>query len=658
MQVKPFLFTLLIAALTACSVDDNSHKQVAHEDTDASKHNVPVMEVLNREVGESRRELDEIIAMPMTGTAADNAIISSSREAHVRLQSADQMIGKTANASATRQYLYNPPASGNFRHANQPLYRESYQHLDVSEVLRVAASPVSTFSIDVDTGAYANTRRWLNQGQLPPQDAVRVEEFINYFDYDYPFPGNTQAPFQASTEIAPTPWNANTHLLRIGIQGYKVSREKLPASNLVFLIDVSGSMNSADKLPLLQQAMGMLVSQLDARDSISMVVYAGASGVVLPPTRGNRKADILNALNQLQAGGSTNGAAGIELAYQMAQQNFVKDGVNRVILATDGDFNVGQASTEELIDMIQRKREAGIALTTLGFGSGNINDHLLEQLANEGNGNYAYIDRLSEAKKVLSDELSSTLLTIAKDVKIQVEFNPASVSEYRLIGYENRALNEQDFNNDKVDAGEIGAGHRVTALYEISLVGGKGDRLSDRRYPENSTNFENSGTTDVRDTDFDHELAHLRIRYKLPQESTSRLIEAPIMDSGINAHGSDSFEFAAAVAAFGQKLRGGKYLNDYSYADIAQLAAAARGKDQQGYRSEFMQLVKLAGALDHNANISHAEATQSGFTQTQVTQTGATQTGFMQTQATQTGVTQPQVTRTGVTQDGFTDDNG
>lgn len=555
MQIRPFLISLSIAALAACSADDNSRQQVAHQD------------------------------------------------AYARAQNADQMAANTGIASPARQYLPAAPAAGNFRHASEPLYRENYQHLDVSEVLRVATNPVSTFSIDVDTGAYANTRRWLNQGQLPPQDAVRVEEFINYFDYDYPFPENTQVPFQASTEIAPTPWNANTRLLRIGIQGYKVARDKLPASNLVFLIDVSGSMYSADKLPLLQQAMSMLVNQLDARDTISMVVYAGASGVVLPPTRGNRKADILNALQQLQAGGSTNGAAGIELAYQTAQQNFVKGGVNRVILATDGDFNVGQASTEELIDMIQRKRDAGIALTTLGFGSGNINDHLLEQLANEGNGNYAYIDRLSEAKKVLSDELSSTLLTIAKDVKIQVEFNPASVSEYRLIGYENRALNEQDFNNDKVDAGEIGAGHRVTALYEISLVGGQGKRLPDRRYPANSV------SPDARDSNFDHELAHLQIRYKLPQESTSRLIEAPIMDSGINAQGGASFEFAAAVAAFGQKLRGGKYLNDYSYADIAQLASNARGKDQQGYRSEFMQLVRLAGTLDHNSNVTQTGAT-------------------------------------------------
>jgi Ca-activated chloride channel family protein len=319
--------------------------------------------------------------------------------------------------------------------------------------------------------------------------------------------------------------------------------------------------------------------------------------VVLPPTHGNRKADILAALQQLQAGGSTNGAAGIRLAYQMAQQNFIQNGVNRVILATDGDFNVGLASTEELIDLIQRKRKAGIALTTLGFGSGNYNDHLLEQLADEGNGNYAYIDRLSEAQKVLSEELSATLLTIAKDVKIQIEFNPAQVSEYRLIGYENRMLNEEDFSNDKVDAGEIGAGHRVTALYEISLTGSNGQRLSPRRYQSDTT-------SSVAGAEFSNELAHLRIRYKLPNESVSKLIQAPVMDSGINARGGDSFNFAAAVAAFGQKLRGGTYLEDYSYSDIAQLARQSRGNDPHGYRSEFMQLVNLANTLDQTNNVT------------------------------------------------------
>jgi Ca-activated chloride channel family protein len=618
MQVKTFLFSLSVAALTACAVEDSSQQQVVHEETENNPQSTHVIEQVNQHAKDSRHELDEVMVIAKEDKTSGDVRLPQRQEmqAHTSIQdisttnvgASHALVKKmSAEQAGGRYYPVTPSPPGYIRQANEPLYRENYQHLDVNELFRVASDPVSTFSIDVDTGAYSNMRRFLNQGQLPPQDAVRVEEFINYFDYDYPFPKSTKAPFQASTEIAPTPWNTNTRLLRIGIQGYQVSRENIPPSNLVFLIDVSGSMNSPDKLPLLRQAMGMLVNQLDARDSISMVVYAGASGVVLPPTRGNRKADILNALNQLQAGGSTNGAAGIELAYQMAQQNFVKGGINRVILATDGDFNVGQASTEELIDMIQRKRDAGVALTTLGFGSGNINDHLLEQLADEGNGNYAYIDRLSEAQKVLCEELSATLLTIAKDVKIQVEFNPATVSEYRLIGYENRALNEQDFNNDQVDAGEIGAGHRVTALYEISLVGGNGDRLPGRRYPANKS--AESADRPVT-ASFGHELAHLRIRYKLPNESTSRLIESPVMDSGINARGGDNFNFAAAVAAFAQKLRGGKYLNGYSYSEIAQLASSARGDDAQGYRSEFMQLVNLAGTLDHNANVAQTNGVQ------------------------------------------------
>jgi Ca-activated chloride channel family protein len=480
------------------------------------------------------------------------------------------------------------------RRAVEPLYREKYQHPQSQRVMRVASDPVSTFSIDVDTGAYTNMRRWLSQGRLPPEDAVRVEEYINYFDYDYPPPRNRRVPFQVNTEIAPTPWNANTLLLRIGIQGYRVPRNRLPASNLVFLIDVSGSMRSSDKLPLLRQAMSLLARQLDARDRISIVVYAGASGVVLPPTRGSNRAAILTALQHLEAGGSTNGAAGIRLAYQLAQQHYLPNGVNRVILATDGDFNVGLASTAELIDLVERKRKDGIALTTLGFGSGNYNDHLLEQLADEGNGNHAYIDRLSEAHKVLGEELSATLMTIAKDVKIQLEFNPARVAEYRLIGYANRVLNEEDFNNDQVDAGEIGAGHRVTALYEISLTGSAGLRLPARRYDSAPRAARSEAEL------LGNELGELRIRYKLPGGNTSRLLSSPIDANGVNSRGSTAFNFAAAVAAFGQKLRGGRYLGSFGYAEIAELARRSRGDDPHGYRSEFVQLVHLAQTLDQS----------------------------------------------------------
>ena len=604
MKFQSLLITLCITTLTACAVDKNEDTQVTVDNETRLKAEERVRELAGQRTEAeyaiiSTPEPNEHIVRDDRGKPDHTAPQSSpaALQEHDMAVAIAQVPGDKMMV-AKRSQATTGMVLNQLRRANEPLYRENYQHLETQNIFRVADEPVSTFSIDVDTGAYSNMRRWLNQGQLPPEDAVRVEEFINYFNYDYPYPENQQVPFQVSTEIAPTPWNNDTRLLRIGIQGYTVPREQLPASNLVFLMDVSGSMNSADKLPLLKQALTMLVGQLDSRDSISMVVYAGASGVVLPPTPGNRKADILNALQQLQAGGSTNGAAGIRLAYQLAQQNFIDNGVNRVILATDGDFNVGLASTEELIDLIQRKRKAGIALTTLGFGTGNYNDHLLEQLADEGNGNYAYIDRLNEAKKVLAEELSATLLTIAKDVKIQIEFNPALVSEYRLIGYENRMLNEEDFANDKVDAGEIGAGHRVTALYEISLTGSKGQRLPTRRYQHGPP------TGESENTEFNNELAHLRIRYKLPGESVSKLIQAPVMDSGINARGGDSFNFAAAVAAFGQKLRGGIYLEDFSYDDIENLARQSRGNDPHGYRSEFMQLVGLAETLDQTANIA------------------------------------------------------
>jgi len=607
MKTRSFLITLCIATLTACAVDTNETSQaVSDQDKSAISE-----ESIRQLAGKKGEDEYLILAAPAPseterrqdpGQSDSPAARTGPVVRDYRVMVAKEQAEADLASGVPRGQAYPAAILNGIRRANEPLYRENYQHLETQGVKRVASEPVSTFSIDVDTGAYSNMRRWLNQGQLPPEDAVRVEEFINYFNYDYPYPENPQMPFQVSTEIAPTPWNANTRLLRIGIQGYKVPREQAPASNLVFLVDVSGSMNSADKLPLLQQALSMLVGQLDARDSISMVVYAGASGVVLPPTPGNRKADILTALQQLQAGGSTNGAAGIQLAYQLAQQNYIQGGVNRVILATDGDFNVGLASTEELIDLIQRKRKAGIALTTLGFGGGNFNDHLLEQLADEGNGNYAYIDRLNEARKVLAEELSATLLTIAKDVKIQIEFNPALVSEYRLIGYENRMLNEEDFSNDKVDAGEIGAGHRVTALYEISLAGSSGQRLPPRRYQPGSP-------AGARETgSFNNELAYLRVRYKLPAESESKLIQAPVMDSGINARGSDSFNFAAAVAAFGQKLRGGVFLEDFGYDDIEELARRSRGSDPNGYRSEFMQLVNLAHTLDQTANVAHSAA--------------------------------------------------
>jgi len=476
------------------------------------------------------------------------------------------------------------------RYPMEPLNRENYAHYDDNPVKRVTEQPVSTFSIDVDTGSYANVRRFLKQGALPSQDAVRAEELVNYFTYDYPLPGERTTPFSLTREIAPAPWNPGALLLHIGIKGYAVKPDKLPAANLVFLVDVSGSMQSPDKLELLKSSLKLLTSRLHARDRISLVVYAGATGVVLEPTPGDQKAKITAALDQLSAGGSTNGAAGIQLAYAMAEQAFIQDGINRVLLATDGDFNVGVTNFEQLQDLVKEKRKSGIALSTLGFGTGNYNDQLMEQLADAGNGNYSYIDTLGEAQKVLVDEMTSTLMTIAKDVKIQIEFNPAVVEEYRLIGYENRMLKREDFNNDKVDAGDIGAGHTVTALYEITLKGSKGQRMDPLRYQQETAPATiNNG-----------EIAFLRLRYKDPQSDTSKLLEWGIQKQEIIqniSHTSDNFRFAAAVAAFAQQLRGGEYLNKFGYHDILSLAGGARGADPFGYRGEFLTLVNLAGSL-------------------------------------------------------------
>ena len=487
--------------------------------------------------------------------------------------------------------------SSQIRYPSEPLDRENYAHFDDNPVLRVAEKPVSTFSIDVDTGSYTNTRRILQEGRLPARDVVRVEEFINYFNYDYPVPENSSAPFNVVTEVGPTPWNSDTHLLHIGIKGYELPAASLPPANLVFLVDVSGSMQSANKLPLLKKSLQLLTQKLRAEDKISLVVYAGASGVVLEPTVGSDKATILSALESLSAGGSTNGAAGIRLAYLKAQQAFIANGINRVILATDGDFNVGTTNFEALKNLVEEKRKTGIFLTTLGFGSGNYNDKLMEQLADVGNGNYAYIDTLMEAQKVLVNEIGSTLNTIAKDVKIQIEFNPAVVAEYRLIGYENRALRREDFNNDKVDAGEIGAGHTVTAIYEISLTDKSGHLIDPLRYQTNASDKKSMASVSS-------ELAFLRLRYKKPDSDTSTLTEIPVLKRQIITaiqNTSGRFQFAASVAGFGQLLRGGRFTRHYSYPEVVSMAVNAKGVDRYGYRSEFVRLVELASTLSGSA---------------------------------------------------------
>jgi Ca-activated chloride channel family protein len=464
--------------------------------------------------------------------------------------------------------------------------REQYQAYADNPVFAVAETPVSTFSIDVDTGSYANVRRFLNGGQLPPKDAVRLEELVNYFPYDYPLPQG-DVPFGVSTELAVTPWNPQTRLLRIAIKASDRSVEELPPANLVFLVDVSGSMHRREGLPMVQGTLKLLVDQLRAQDRVSLVTYAGDSQVVLDSAPGSDKAKIRAAIDQLSAGGSTAGESGIQLAYQQASKHMIDGGINRILLATDGDFNVGISDFDSLKQLAADKRKSGVSLTTLGFGVDNYNERLMEQLADAGNGNYAYIDNLREARKVLVDQLGSTLATVASDVKLQLEFNPAEVSEYRLLGYENRALKREDFSNDKVDAGDIGAGHTVTALYVIVPAGGKG-WLEPLRYQVSAQPAGKSG-----------ELAWLRIRYKAPGEAASRLLERPIAraEAKAVAFASEDLRFAAAVAAFAQQLKDGRYTGDFDLAQSIELARSAKGEDRFGLRGEFIQLAEIAQSL-------------------------------------------------------------
>jgi Ca-activated chloride channel family protein len=471
----------------------------------------------------------------------------------------------------------------------EPLDREAYTHIDTNPVHLVRETPVSTFSIDVDTASYANIRRLLNQGVLPRHDAIRVEEMINYFSYSYPVPSENEQPFSVYTEIGPSPWHAKRHLLHVGIKGYEIPEQELPPANLVFLIDVSGSMRSTDKLGLLKTAMKLLTKRLSAEDRVAIAVYAGAAGTVLEPTSGSDRFQIDGAIDRLTAGGSTNGGAGIRLAYTLARQGFIDNGINRVILATDGDFNVGTTDTEALKDLVEAERDSGVALTVLGFGGGNYNDALMQELAQIGNGNAAYIDTLNEARKVLVEEIGATLNLIAQDVKVQIEFNPDTVEEYRLIGYETRHLNREDFNNDAIDAGDIGAGHTVTALYEVALAGSGGGLIDPLRYaPEQPGESRTS------------ELAFLKLCYKLPGTAESRLITRPLTtDQVIGELGdtSDNYRFSAAVAGFGQLLRGGEYTGAFDLGAAGRLAASARGQDVYGYRGEFLGLVRTADAL-------------------------------------------------------------
>lgn len=465
---------------------------------------------------------------------------------------------------------------------------EKYQHLAANPIHQTATDAVATFSIDTDTGSYANVRRFLNDGQLPPTDAVRIEELINYFNYDFSQAKRlANAPFLVSTETVAAPWRTANRIIKVAIKadGPTINKQSaLPPANLVFLVDVSGSMSDNDKLPLVKSSLKMLTKQLRAQDTISIVTYAGRTQVPLPATKGSDTDKILAAIDSLDASGSTNGEAAIKLAYQQAKIHYKKDGINRILMMTDGDFNVGVSDVDEMLDIIRRERDSGVSLSTFGFGEGNLNDHMMEQVADNGNGNYSYIDSLSEAKKALVDEMSATFNTVAKDVKVQVEFNPQTVKEWRLIGYENRVLAKEDFNNDKVDAGELGAGKSVVALFEVTPVGQQG-WLDDSRYQAYPISHTGKNT----------ELGFLKLRYKAPNSNTSTLLTLPITSK--TQPPSSELAFALSVASFGETLKQSKYLGNWQLNDSKRLAQANIGNDPQGIRREFIKLIDLADSL-------------------------------------------------------------
>ncbi|MFY0599394.1 MAG: von Willebrand factor type A domain-containing protein [Cyclobacteriaceae bacterium] len=533
-------------------------------------------------VGYGEQEVEDVLSGKVSGVnIKKNGNPSTVSKVRIRGEATLQS-NQTYGYASPQLYFVAPEEEYNTEH---------YEGIEENKFNRPLETPLSTFSIDVDAAAYSNVRRFLNNGQNPPADAVRIEEMINYFSYNYPQPRG-EDPFSITTNYMPAPWNKKHQLVQIGLQGKKIAGKNLPASNLVFLLDVSGSMSAPNKLPLLKSSLKMLVNEMRKEDKVSIVVYAGAAGLVLEPTNGDNKQKIIDALDKLQSGGSTAGGAGIQLAYKIAKQNFVEKGNNRVILATDGDFNVGASSNESMEDLIEEKRKDGVFLTVLGFGMGNYKDSKMEILADKGNGNYAYIDNLQEAQKVLVNEFGGTLFTIAKDVKIQVEFNPTKVQAYRLIGYENRKLNDEDFNNDKKDAGELGSGHTVTALYEIVPVGvdsefvGSIDPLKYQK--EIDTKITASSNSD--------ELLTVKFRYKKPDGEKSKLI-VKTLDMDDQSKNDANIQWAASVASFGMLLRDSDYAGDMNYQDVVSLAKIAKGEDEYGYRSEFIQLVRLASNM-------------------------------------------------------------
>ncbi len=507
-------------------------------------------------------------------------------------KSASNLSAEIASPTAPPPPPMAPPAvAGMAVYATPEPNTESYKEIEENAFKTAQHTPLSTFSIDVDTASYANVRRFLNDGTLPPADAVRVEELINYFPYAYPQP-NGVAPFSVTTEVGPCPWEASHRLARIGIKGKEIAAAERPAANLVFLIDVSGSMQPENKLPLVKRGLRLLVPQLQAEDRLGIVTYAGSAGVALDSlrcTEGN-KAKALQVIENLGAGGSTHGSEGLVTAYRMVNDEYRKNAINRVILCTDGDFNVGVTDSDELVRIIRDQAKKDVFLTVLGFGMGNLKDDRLEQLADEGDGNYGYIDSLTEARKALLEQMTGTLVTIAKDVKIQVEFNPARIAGYRLIGYENRLLADEEFNDDTKDAGEIGAGHTVTALYELVPAGQEvpGANVDDLRYQ----------TSSPTEAAFEGELFLVKVRYKAPKAEESTLLTFPVRDSMDTLEGmTTDFQFAASVAEFGMLLRESEFINDVKYDDVIALANASRGVDEYGYRAEFVNLVRNAAAL-------------------------------------------------------------
>ena len=551
--------------------------------------------MLNVQLLQTTNELEEVVITGYGTTKKRNLTGSVQREAK-----ADMVLqGKAAGITIRGNASYPSPATKQTRNHNYRLYgsqdvdfnTEDYDGIVENRFLAVKDHPLSTFSIDVDAASYSNVRRFLNNGQLPPAGAVRIEEMINYFHYDYPQPEGDK-PFSIHTELSEAPWNKDHRLVLISLQGKKIATENIPSSNLVFLIDVSGSMQDENKLPLVKQSMKLLADQLREKDKVAIVVYAGNAGLVLPATSGANMQIIKDAIERLEAGGSTAGGEGIKLAYKIARQNFIQDGNNRIILCTDGDFNVGASSDDDMERLIEQERKSGVFLTVLGYGMGNYKDNKMQKLADKGNGNHAYIDDISEAKKVLVSEFGGTLFTIAKDVKLQVEFNPAKVQAYRLIGYENRMLHKEDFNNDKKDAGELGSGHTVTALYEVIPVGVKSDFI------EKADPLKYQGEAKQKAANNSPELLTIKLRYKDPAGEKSKLTEYPVMDGHIAlTNTSNNFRFAAAVAQFGMLLTHSGFMQQSSYNNVLALANSAIGNDQEGYRKGFLELVKKAGSL-------------------------------------------------------------